>query len=142
MARWNNGYTEIVDGSAASEKNYPQNGRNTSDRNLPLSSEARKRIFLDNVRKTRGRFTSTGSVSYDFSNIAPYEQQRGSFPFPFIDFPGAKLVDGGDIRDVNAFGGGMPQGNSSVGNGVPSRKSRFNRYLPLVADHKSPVPRS
>jgi len=141
MARWNNGYTEYSNGSATSEKNYPQNGANSAVPGLPLSHEARQRQALDAVRRSRGRFTSRANAAYRFSDVQPFEHQRGNAALPFVDFPGAKLSDGGDLRDMNGFGGGMPDSNTFVGRGVPSRKSVYNRYLPLAMDHKSPVPR-
>jgi len=138
MARWNNGQLDVNGSFATSTKTLPQD----APVNVGVySNEARKRIFLDAIRKSQGRFTADFSVTYDFGSIVDLPHQRGQTNLPFVDFPGIKLSDGGDIRDVNAFGGGMPPGANFIGRGKPSRLSEFNRALALSIDHASPVRR-
>jgi len=141
MSRWNNGFVRVENGKLLSVKSLPQDAPN----NLKISGydnysekqEQRKRVLL-----TRGRFTSPYASDYSIGNAQTLEHLRGASSLPFVDYPEATFSAGGDLRDLNSLGGGMPENRQSIGNGIPGRKSVFSRNLSLRLDHESPVRRS
>jgi hypothetical protein len=140
VARWNNGKLDINGRLIISQVNVPQDG-NEVNAEAGLSYERYKSVNFDAVKRAAGRFTYNGRQAYIISDVKELEKDRRDFGLPFVEYPGMKLSDGGDIRDINALGGGMPPGGSFIGKGVPGRKSPYARNLVQDIDHKSPVPR-
>ena len=139
MARWNNGFLDVSDNTTRSETNKPQDA---ADANMPGISQFTRRALLDAaIKRSRGRFTGTPGTTYVFSEIDSEETLRRSTKLDFIEAESSKFSEGGDVKDINALGGGMPDGKSFIGRGKPSRKSIFNAELSLRFDHSSPVPR-
>ena len=138
MARWNDGRLDISGNNALSEKNLPQEGsvKVTVD---AISYEAKKNRQLAEIRLSRGRFTGNPSVTYVFSDILEKPKERRDFSLPYIDIPGLRMADGGDIRDINALGGGIPGNTLPIGGGTPGRKSVYSKQLNQAIDHQSPV---
>ena len=141
MARWNNGFLVVKDNHAVSTKSTPQDAANEasiSDYSLYADLQRQSR----DVRNSRGRFTANPTVGYVFSDLRSVEHQRGSGALPFVDYPGSALATGGDLRDINALGGGLPGSPAFIGGGTPGRQSPFSRPISLRFDRRSEVPRT
>jgi hypothetical protein len=141
--RWNNGYTETSQNKLYSKQNVPQEGTRKKPIGSGYSPETIQTAERAMVRASRSKWRQRGMVGYVTSDIRPSEHLRRDYGYPFVDAPGGKISEGGDLRDMNALGGGMPAVNlTSVGSGVPARLSIFRKNLSMVFDHKSQVPRS
>ena len=143
MARWNNGFVDVKGNRILSSKSLPNDAPNEKTI-AGFSDYARRAEQRKIVMLSRGRFTSKADVSYDFSDTNVSEFYRGAAGLSFVDYNGQAFSAGGDIRDINAHGGGMPETRNgvSIGGGIPSRKSEFRRKLSLRLDHASPVERT
>lgn len=137
----NNGYLQVRGDLAKSETNVPQ----TSDpRNLrpgePVSQFERSQMIRSSVNREIRKLGARREVVYVLHAAVPIESELYNKHLPFIQSPGVRFSEGGDLLDANAAGGGVPAWNTrkGVGRGTPYRLSEYRTKLAYIHGFKSP----